>query len=394
MRYSTSILALVAPLLVSAAPARLSKRAAADVLVFKFADVLEQLETAFYTQALAKFTESDFTAAGFSSPQIAIQQFTNIQADESTHSTVLQAALKSFGETPITSCKFDFTPALGDVATMTATARVVEQVGVGAYLGGATLLTDPVLLTAAGSILTIEARHQTILNLLSSGSSIPGAFDVPLTPSEVLALASPFISGCDVGIPANPVLSVTNTGTVASGTALKFSATPINGTITEDKLFCQMIVGGASSSISLPFSQCVVPDGINGPVAIWITSDSQPLINNVRDRATTQLVAGPTIAFIDSKPDMLGQLARSAATPAGAASASISTSTISPDAAQSIIQSAATGTSTAAAAAATDASGQPPAAVAPAAGPIFKTGANGDNSITVNGWSSAPAPAS
>jgi hypothetical protein len=83
---------------------------------------------------------------------------------------------------------------------MAATARVVENVGVGAYLGGATLIDDPVLLDAAASILTVEARHQTVLNILSGASAVPSAFDIPLTPSEVLALAGPFISGCDVGI--------------------------------------------------------------------------------------------------------------------------------------------------------------------------------------------------
>lgn len=109
------------------------------------------------------------------------------------------------GEQPITGCKFNFAPALTDVATMAATARVVENVGVGAYLGGATLLTDPVLLSAAGSILTVEARHQTILNILSSsGTAIPSAFDIGFTPSEVLALAGPFFDGpCDVGIPCS-----------------------------------------------------------------------------------------------------------------------------------------------------------------------------------------------
>lgn len=86
---------------------------------------------------------------------------------------------------------------------MAATARIVENVGVAAYSGGAILLTDPVLLGAAASILTVEARHQTVLNILSGGgTAIPAAFDIALTPSEVLALASPFIDGpCDLGIP-------------------------------------------------------------------------------------------------------------------------------------------------------------------------------------------------
>lgn len=83
---------------------------------------------------------------------------------------------------------------------MAATARVVENVGVGAYLGAATLISDPVLLTAAGSILTTEARHQSILNVLNGGTAIPSPFDIALAPPEVLALAGPFISGCDLGV--------------------------------------------------------------------------------------------------------------------------------------------------------------------------------------------------
>lgn len=83
---------------------------------------------------------------------------------------------------------------------MAATARVVENVGVAAYLGAAHLIDDPVLLTDAGSILTIEARHQTILNVLSNGVSIPQAFDIALLPNEVLAIAGQFISNCEVGV--------------------------------------------------------------------------------------------------------------------------------------------------------------------------------------------------
>jgi len=59
----------------------------------EFADVLEQLESTFYQQALAKFHDSDFTSAGFPSSQIPIEQLTIIQADEATHSSTLQVHL-------------------------------------------------------------------------------------------------------------------------------------------------------------------------------------------------------------------------------------------------------------------------------------------------------------
>jgi hypothetical protein len=419
MRFSTAFIALSAPFLVSAAPARFyGKRAEADVLVFKFADVLEQLETQFYQQAIAKFQDQDFINAGFGDVQIPVQQFVQILDDESTHSVVLQAALKSWGEEPITSCSFNFDSALTDVATMAATARVVENVGVAAYLGAASLLTDPLLLTAAGSILTVEARHQTILNVLSgTGTAIPSAFDIALTPSEVLALATPFISGaCDLGVPANPSLSITNTGVVAPGTLLTFAADTLNDTTAG--FHCQMLVGGAQATLSFPIESCIVPE-INGPVALWITSDGQPLINNVRDRATSQLVAGPTFAFIDTSPEVLGSLARSGAD-IPEIQESTSTRTISPDEASSIIagigiqtqaaddnsvdstdtaslasatdSASITSAATSAEATSTDVAASLNAAAAPApdtpGGPSGFTGLSQDGAVTVNGWTS------
>jgi len=148
-----------------------------------------------------------------------------------------------------------------------------------------------------------------------------------------------------------------------------------------------MLLGGQFASIPLPFDNCVVPDGINGPVAIFITSDGQPLINNVRDRATTQLVAGPTMAFIDTKPQMLGQLARqNNAAPAQ----STSTNTISPSEASSIIVGASSTTAAASPAptgAKAPTTGESSASAPAVAGtPNTFKGKTADGSITVNGW--------
>ncbi|KAI9449641.1 ferritin-like domain-containing protein [Lactarius psammicola] len=334
MRFSTaSLLAVaVAPIAVSAAPFRRGTDNN-TLLVLQFAHVLEQLETQFYKEALGKFQASDFTSAGFSSADIPIQQFTAIQSDEASHVTALEAVITSFGEKPLSTCKFDFSSVLTDVATMAPVARLVENVGVGAYLGAAHLVEDPVILTTAASIATIEARHQTILNVMQGGSAIPQGFDIPLLPQEVLAIAGPFISGCDLGVPANAALSVTNTGTITTGTSLQFKSPAING--STDNFHCQMLVGGAPFSISLALDQCVVPPGINGPVAIWVTSDDQPLNNNARDRGSNAIVAGPLMAFIDIQPESLGQLVRNN----GAGTPPSSTSTMPPSQASSLISS-------------------------------------------------------
>jgi hypothetical protein len=143
-----------------------------------------------------------------------------------------------------------------DVSTMATSARLVENVGVGAYSGAAHLIDDPRVLTVAASILPIEARHQTVLNTFNTGAPIPQAFDIALTPPEVVSIVGGFISNCDLGIQgthfsritrnlhpkahspfflfslhpsANPSLTITNTGAIAAGTSLKFTLPPNTG---------------------------------------------------------------------------------------------------------------------------------------------------------------------
>jgi len=91
------------------------------------------------------------------------------------------------------------------VSTTLAVARVVEHVGIGAYLGAAHLIVDPVILTDAASIATVEARHGTVLNIFNDASAISTPFDQALGPSEVLSVAGSFITNlnsgaCNLGI--------------------------------------------------------------------------------------------------------------------------------------------------------------------------------------------------
>lgn len=282
----------------------------------EFALVLEKLETEFYTKAIAKFQVQDFIdvrhfrlyrenrterlhQAGYSSAEVAVEQLQAIVTDEASHTSTLEVALKAFGVEPLQGCTFNLDSVLTDVATTMTAARLVEQVGVGAYLGAASLIEEPRILTAAASILTIEARHQTILNTLNGGATVPQAFDIPLRPEQVLAIAGGFISGCDLGVPANAPLAVTADGNIGPGTKLSFTSPAIDAAAGQ-KLFCNMVVGGAAAAISLPIDQCIVPKGIVGPVALFVTKDAQPLLGlDIADQEVANIVAGPTIAFVD-----------------------------------------------------------------------------------------------
>jgi hypothetical protein len=314
MRFATFAVAFTAPFLVSAVPTKFKRASDNDVLVMKFARVLEELETDFYKQALAKFVEQDFIDAGIALPAIAVQNFQAILDHEAAHTQFLGAALEAVGSEPVPGCTFNFDSVLTDVTTMATVARVVEAVGVGAYLGGSVLIDDKNVLAAAASILTIEARHQSFLNVLNGANAIPQAFDIALTPPQVLALAGGFISGCDLGIPPNDPVAISNNGTIAPGTKLTFDS-PGLAKAEGKEVSCQMLTGGNATALSLPIDECIVPNGINGPVAIFLTTDPQPLSADVTVQDATAILAGPAIAFVDAQADALGSLVRQGANP-------------------------------------------------------------------------------
>ncbi|KAA1466034.1 hypothetical protein DENSPDRAFT_830772 [Dentipellis sp. KUC8613] len=268
-----------------------------NVLVLQLVNVLERLESKLY-QGFEEFDSPSLQAAkSASDPEDFIQQFKVIERDDAKHAADLASTIQSLDRQPISDCTFDFSSVLTDISTVMATAHLLEHVGEGAYLGAAELFTDPNLSGTARSLAADESRHEAMLSGADDGQT-ETAFDQPLLPSEVLAIVGPFISGCDIGITANPTLTVTNAVPVKAGSSLVFESDSLGG--SDEGMFCQFLTGDMPSSLPLLRQECVVPDSLSGTVAVFITSDATPLSSNIQSRAAAsgKIVAGPAMISI------------------------------------------------------------------------------------------------
>ncbi len=125
--------------------------------------------------------------------------FTEIMNDETAHVTFLKGALHKAGVTVRPKPTFKGL-AQADLDSFAKLSQVFENVGVGAYLMAAPAITSKAYLAAAGSILTIEARHAGFLDvLLSKPVSDNGAFDKPIMQADIVKDVSPFIASLNGG---------------------------------------------------------------------------------------------------------------------------------------------------------------------------------------------------
>ena len=156
---------------------------AQDVAILKFALTLEYLEAAFYTDAVSKGALSGET----------LQFARVVGAHERTHVAFLKKALGSKAQASPT---FDFKGTTEDQGKFQATAIVLEDTGVAAYNGQGPNLTKPTL-AAAGSIVSVEARHAAWIRDIVGKNPAPVAFDPAKTKAQILAAVNStgFIQG-------------------------------------------------------------------------------------------------------------------------------------------------------------------------------------------------------
>lgn len=133
----------------------------------------------------------------------ASQAFHEIRSDEDAHVSYLKQALGSAAR-PKPSFKG---LAQSNVTSFVKLSQVFENVGVGAYLLAAPAISSKGILAAAGSILTIEARHAGYLDSLIGVPLSPnGAFDKPIPQAQIVKDVMPFIASLNGGSdPSKPL---------------------------------------------------------------------------------------------------------------------------------------------------------------------------------------------
>jgi rubrerythrin len=160
-------------------PAKFGK---GDIGILNYALTLEYLESSFYNEATTNQHRHGFIK-DFQT-RVFLRTVTD---DENQH---VKALKKVLGRHAVKKPKFDFHGDNANEAKFKSAAFTFENEGVHAYSGQAFNIKDPKVLAAALSIVTVEARHASVIGLIRHrsefGISPNGAFDTPYGASRVL----------------------------------------------------------------------------------------------------------------------------------------------------------------------------------------------------------------
>ena len=156
------------PRLAASAPS-----AAQDAKILNFALLLEYIEAAFYSEAVAKGKLTGHL----------LDYATTVREHELAHVAFLEKALGGSARKKPT---LEFGGTTSDPKKFAAAAIALEETVIAAYNGQAANLTKPTLAQAA-KIVSVEARHAAWIRAISGKDPAPSATDKPKTASEVQA---------------------------------------------------------------------------------------------------------------------------------------------------------------------------------------------------------------
>lgn len=160
-----------------------------DIGIVNYALNLEHIESAFYREVVK---------SGVVKEERARTLLKRIDVNERRHVEVLTKAVSDLGGTPVkvpASLNFDRVIEGGEDKILQTTAKL-ENVGAAAYLGQAAKIRSDMVLSAALSIHTVEARQAAAVNELVgrgfnsggdfSGAVPNGAFAKPLSRAQAM----------------------------------------------------------------------------------------------------------------------------------------------------------------------------------------------------------------
>jgi hypothetical protein len=214
----------------------------------------------------------------------------------------LTAGLTAAGAKPVEACTYDF--GYKDVKSFMATASILEGVGVSAYLGAAADIMDKTYLTAAGSILTVEARHSAYIRGTVGQAPFPAPFDNPLSYNEVYTHAAQFIKSCPetnapLPVKAFPMLTASSEDMeIKTGSKVMLAVKDMK---TKGEVYAAFItVTGPMFVDTMAVEggyEVTVPEGIAG--------QSYVVLTNCNTAATDDtIVAGPAVLEVASDMKM------------------------------------------------------------------------------------------
>ena len=268
-----------------------AQTAVTDIDILNFALNLEYLEAEYYVRGVAgvglanSLTNGTGSLGGvnggtlvpFNNPVFA-QIATKIAIDEQSHVAFLKSALGSSAvarplidlaggfqgaavAAGIATAATPFNPFANEVNFMIG-AMALEEVGVTAYAGAAALISNPAYLSAAASILAVEAYHSGAIRglLTQTAAGIGTAADV------ALGASLPFITQAIATLQSQASGAVTSVGIVNPVTG-QFQISTRDGNALAYRRTTTQVINIVENGSGATHKGGFFPNGLNGNIA-------------------------------------------------------------------------------------------------------------------------------